>query len=1224
MNSLQHMTDTAPVIEVSSPSKVELNAGAAQKKKSLAELEHRLREAESLFAEHGDTSGDGVFSLSPEQLDCIVDPKNPFMLKAMGGLSEFFRRLGSDPHQGLVDAQLSEAELRHREQRYGRNEIPQKDLDGFFKIVMMTLDDKVLIVLVIAAIIALSLGIYEAVGEYHPPGSPPSVDWVEGVAILVAVIVVTLVGSVNDWQKERQFAKLNRKKEDRLLEVLRNGLNCQINIHDVEVGDLIVVQPGDILSVDGVLLQSNDVQCDESSVTGESDNLSKVSAAHALDLMDKGEVEAKQLDFVMISGSKVMQGSGLYMATSVGENSMYGRTLMSLQQGAEVTPLQEKLNRIADGIAVFGVWSAVILFIVLFIRFCVRVTTGHYLVSLPEGVMYADQATSAQKGNLFMDIFIIAVTIIVVAVPEGLPLAVTLALAFATKRMIKDNCLVRVLKSCETMGNATTVCSDKTGTLTENKMTVVASTIGDETWNEGNESTPDFSHEDLREVTADSICLNSSVYEQVNDPDVLAGSKTEMALVGFARRFLDVSTGSLKSYRDSRSILFVLPFDSARKYMVTIVKHEDRYRLLVKGAAEIILRASAKLKDTDRALTSDTRQFLSQQLGKYADDALRVIGVGYKDFHSSKPVEQFTPDDIDISDLTFLGLFGIKDPLRAGVAHAVGQCLKAGVCVRMVTGDNVRTARAIAINAGIINAEDGKSQVFEGPEFRKLSGTEMASVVPQLRVLARSSPEDKRRLVEFLKLQGETVAVTGDGTNDAPALKLADVGFSMGISGTEVAKEASDIIIMDDNFSSIVNAMMWGRTVNDAVKKFLQFQLTVNVTAVALTFISAVASRFNESVMTSVQLLWVNLIMDTLAALALATDAPTEECLNRKPDSRKVSLITPTMWKMIFGQTVYQLCVTFVLHFAGRQLFNYPSSADDYASYLTEDQRNKLYDTDNDVLTAMVFNVFVWMQFFNMFVNRRIDNGMNLLVGVHRNLFFPLIAIIIGGVEVIIMFVGGQVFSVSCFNSCTVKGFGKKDNHKLGAMWATAIICGFVSIPVAMLIRLVPDSWFMALCPKPVINFSLWGIEKVNRAVVWLLTPFGWMYNGIVYACFWTFYKVQGKNPPPKEHNEEDFEDDYEKHPQYEYVWAPGIEKSLDELQLIQRLRGGRLRQLFPIHKSKRRVVQRRKPSMSYLRPSQDSLGRDSRSSSLTALMAPIVVSGAVGGWNPTLVEHEK
>lgn len=1208
------MSDATPAVETGRTPKIEVNGKDASKDVS-SEAEDRLHDAESLFNDHGDTSGDGVFSLSPGQLDCIVDPKNPFMIKVMGGVSGISHRLGSDPHQGLVDAQLSETELGHREKRYGRNEIPEKDLDGFFKIVLMTLNDKVLIVLVIAAIIALSLGIYEAVGQPHPDGDYPT-DWVEGLAILVAVIVVTLVGSVNDWQKERQFAKLNRKKEDRLVEVVRNGQKCQINIRELEVGDLAVIQPGDVLPVDGVLLEANDVQCDESSVTGESDNLVKVSAFNALKLMDGGQTNDKKIDCVMISGSKVMQGSGVYMVTAVGQSSMYGRTLMSLQGGSEVTPLQEKLNRIADGIAIFGVWSAIILFIVLFIRFCVRVT-GHYLIKVPDGVFYADDprhVTSAMKGNLFMNIFIIAITIIVVAVPEGLPLAVTLALAFATKRMIKDNCLVRVLKSCETMGNATTVCSDKTGTLTENKMTVVASSIGTETWKEGQDHEPTFDDKEFGEVIADSICLNSSVYEQVDNPDTLIGSKTEMALVGFARRFLGVSSGTLKKYRDERPCAFVLPFDSARKYMVTIRKHGSGYRMLVKGAAEIIMNSSTALKDSDTEFTPESRNVFLHQLDDYADDALRVIGIGYKDFTASKGIEGLKPEDIDISSLTFLGLFGIKDPLRPGVAHAVAQCLRAGVCVRMVTGDNLRTARAIAINAGIVSAEDARTCVFEGPEFRKLSNTEMANVVPRLRVLARSSPEDKRRLVEYLKLHGETVAVTGDGTNDAPALKLADVGFSMGISGTEVAKEASDIIIMDDNFSSIVNAMMWGRTVNDAVKKFLQFQLTVNVTAVALTFVSAVASRFNESVLTSVQLLWVNLIMDTLAALALATDAPTEECLYRKPDSRKVSLITPTMWKMIFGQTIYQLAVTFVLHFAGRQLFNYPTSKADYPSYLSEDAVDQAYDQDGQVLTAMVFNVFVWMQFFNMFVNRRIDNQMNLLSGAQRNMFFWLIAIIIGGVEILIMFVGGKVFQVTCFNSCN-----GHQNTKRPAMWATGIICGLVSIPVAMLIKLIPDSWVMVIYPRRLVNFFLWIIDRVNTGFLWLMTPVGWLWDAMAFGCVWLFYKVQGKNPPPKEQNVNNID---EKSPGYDYIWAPGIEQSICELRLIKRLRGGRLQQLFPIRQTKEMIV-RHTPSITHLRPSFDSSARQSRSSSLTALMAPIVVSGAVGGWNPTPVEHK-
>jgi Ca2+-transporting ATPase len=377
-------------------------------------------------------------------------------------------------------------------------------------------------------------------------------------------------------------------------------------------------------------------------------------------------------------------------------------------------------------------------------------------------------------------------------------------------------------------------------------------------------------------------------------------------------------------------------------------------------------------------------------------------------------------------DMTLLGVVGIQDPLRPGVSDAVKRCQDAGVTVRMVTGDNAITASAIAIECGI-KTEEGI--VMEGLKFRQLSDAEMDEVLPRLQVLARSSPEDKRILVQRLKHLGETAAVTGDGTNDGPALKTADVGFSMGIAGTEVAKEASAIILMDDNFSSIVTAIKWGRAVNDAVSKFLQFQITVNITAVLLAFISAVSSPDMHSVLTAVQLLWVNLIMDTFAALALATDAPTEKILDRKPTPKRAPLITTNMWKMIVGQAIYQLVVTLVLYFAGPSILGYDIVA-----------RPELQSE----LNTMVFNTFVWMQIFNEFNNRRLDNKFNIFEGIHRNWFFIGInAVMIGG-QIMIVFVGGKAFQITRID---------------GTQWAICILCALFCLPWAVVLRCIPDKY---------------------------------------------------------------------------------------------------------------------------------------------------------------------
>ncbi|KAG9247718.1 hypothetical protein BJ878DRAFT_553797, partial [Calycina marina] len=396
---------------------------------------------------------------------------------------------------------------------------------------------------------------------------------------------------------------------------------------------------------------------------------------------------------------------------------------------------------------------------------------------------------------------------------------------------------------------------------------------------------------------------------------------------------------------------------------------------------------------------------LNNIISIYASRSLRTIALLYKDYESWPPADGVSAEDstqadftVIFHDMTLLGIVGIKDPPRNGVPEAVKDCQNAGVFVRMVTGDNVQTAQAIAEECGIYTPKSG-GIVMEGPAFRKLSRKDMDATIPKLQVLARSSPEDKRILVKKLKELGETVAVTGDGTNDAPALKMADIGFSMGIAGTEVAKEASAIIVMDDNFASIVKALMWwGCAVNDAVKKSLQFQLTVNITAVLLTFVSAVASSDEESVLSPVQLLWVNLIMDTFAALALATDPPTRAILNRKPEKKSAALITLNMWKMIIGQAIFQLVVTFTLHLEESRslgMRRFPEWRE---------------------LKTMVFNTFVWMQIFNEFNNRRLDNKFNISKGITRNWFFIGINLIMIGGQIMIIFVGGKAFHVRPLN----------------------------------------------------------------------------------------------------------------------------------------------------------------------------------------------------------------
>ncbi len=834
---------------------------------------------------------DNKFAFSPGQLGKLFNPKNLAAFYALGGLKGLEKGLRTDRAAGLsldekrldgtvsfdearaagsqkdseelggrliqrsstamTAIRLSEDSFADRKRIFKDNELPEKKAKSILQLAWLAYNDKVLILLTVAAVVSLALGIYQSVTSKD--GEAP-VQWVEGVAIMVAIVIVVVVGAGNDWQKERQFVKLNKKKEDRVVRVIRSGKSREISVHDLLVGDVMHLEPGDLIPVDGIFISGHNVKCDESSATGESDLLKKSSGDEVCEAIDAHHSVAKMDPFI-ISGGKVAEGIGTFLVTAVGVNSCYGKTMMSLQEDAQTTPLQSKLNVLAEYIAKLGLGAGLVLFVATFIKFLVAINGPNKGLS------------AGAKGQQFLNVFIVAVTIVVVAVPEGLPLAVTLALAFATTRMLKDNNLVRVLRACETMGNATTICSDKTGTLTQNKMTIVAGVLGTSS-RFGNRRSPstsmsssspdsptkgkvvgieDETHEtptieavssladDVKLLLKLSIAVNSTAFEgedEENGQTTFIGSKTETALLSFARDYLSMS--SVSEERENADVVQMVPFDSGRKCMAVVVKTgNSAYRMLVKGASEIMLtKCSRTIKNPSRevlqtSLSQDDIESLNLTINEFASRSLRTIGLLYRDFEQWPPkgaaLQEDDPRQVVFDkifkDMTFLGIVGIQDPLRVGVADAVHACQKAGVCVRMVTGDNVMTARAIAEECGIYTPD---GLVMEGPDFRKLGRREMTEKIQKLQILARSSPEDKRVLVKRLKDMGETVAVTGDGTNDAPALKTADVGFSMGIAGTEVAKEASDIILMDDNFASIVKAIMWGRAVNHSVKKFLQ------------------------------------------------------------------------------------------------------------------------------------------------------------------------------------------------------------------------------------------------------------------------------------------------------------------------------------------------------------------------------------------------------------------
>ncbi|KAG6008727.1 hypothetical protein E4U21_003922 [Claviceps maximensis] len=1169
------------------------------------------------------------FAFTPGQLNKMFNPKSLPAFFALGGLQGIEKGLRSNRKTGLsndetrLDGQVSfedataeNAKISSKSSNGGAmsktqshrssesdifadryrvfrdNRLPEKKGKSLLQLMWITYNDKVLILLSIAAVISLGVGLYQTFGAPHENGEP-KVEWVEGVAIIAAIAIVVIVGSLNDYSKERQFARLNKRKQDRNVKAIRSGKTIELSVFDIMAGDVVHLEPGDLVPVDGVLIDGFNVKCDESQATGESDIIRKRPSDEVYSAI-KNHESLKKMDPFIQSGARIMEGVGTYMVTSTGIFSSYGKTLMALNEDPEMTPLQAKLNVIATYIAKLGGAAGLLLFLVLFIEFLVK------LPKLPASV------TAAQKGQSFLEIFIVVVTIIVVAVPEGLPLAVTLALAFATTRMLRDANLVRHLKACEVMGNATTICSDKTGTLTQNKMQVVAGTIGlshrfgharqgsdsDSEDNEGSiDNLPEVSPSELatslsssvKDLLLKSIALNSTAFEgEVDGEKTFIGSKTESALLLFAREHL--AMGPVSEVRGNATTLQLIPFDSGRKCMGIVVQlPRGGARLLVKGASEILLaKCTQKLNDpsVDDAVTTLGEcdgQTISRLIETYASRSLRTIGICYKDFEVWPPRVarrgEGGGNDVEFDDIfqemTFIGMVGIQDPLRDGVYESVRLCQKAGVVVRMVTGDNKLTAQAIAKECGILQSD---SVVMEGPHFRNLSKREQERIIPKLHVLARSSPEDKRILVKRLKDKGETVAVTGDGTNDAPALKMADVGFSMGIAGTEVAKEASAIILMDDNFASIVKALKWGRAVNDAVKRFLQFQLTVNVTAVVLTFVTAVSSDNQSSVLTAVQLLWVNLIMDTLAALALATDPPQDSILDRKPEPKGSSIISVTMWKMILGQALYQLAITFLLYYGSPKGILPLPGPDDIPI--------------PGQINTLVFNTFVWMQIFNQWNNRRLDNKFNIFEGLTKNWFFLAISVIMCAGQVLIIFFGGAAFQIADAPS---------ESDRNGTLWAIAIVLGFISIPVGIIIRLIPDWIILAMVPNFVKHRT---------------------------------HGVPGLTVSDEEMN----------------MYPEPLADVRDELNFLRRMKGGRLNNLkFAIQHPKEIIMQRsRSPSNSrsnsvHAPPSptrEDSFGslcatpdsrarsRSNRSRSNSALGAPTVMAGIVAagiaaGWQP-------
>ena len=1131
--------------------------------------------------------------------------------------------------------------LEGREEAYGSNKVFIEPVPPFCSYVWEALEDMMVRILIVCAVVQIVLGCTLS--------DDPSKDWIDGVSIIIAILVVVLVGSITNYQKETKFHELNEvQNKGTKYNIIRNGKTKEYISDDILVGDLIMINYGDIMAADLLLIEGNGIKMDESALTGESDAMKKEPFHKCIELQDQDKGETKIPSPLILSGTNCIEGSGKAIVLAVGDHSQKGiirRTVDNAQENNR-TPLEEKLDKIAGMIGYFGLGAGVVTLIALFIRFGVsfdRQNKDYQNDSKVESIMTfflfnfphkkIDDKISGNTNNHLtdpktmvakniLDIIILCISIIVVAIPEGLPLAVTLSLAFSIKKLMDYNNLVRKMHACETMGGANFICTDKTGTLTKNEMSVFKVLTGNEEFELQQNLNIDtvgklgtekknnseivkqiredhqkyFKNEEYWEVLKIAIALNVECTITKNEIKDINGdiekcetkNKTDKAFIDFLYRFKSPISIEKEKYLKNQSVYKQFPFDSKRKRMTTFVNNEEfssGYRLFSKGGAENAALFCNTYLDPEngsiKPMDDKVVERIKNSIRDFNKDKLRSLYIAYKDITKEEYDNCGKLNDegklIDQYGMVFLGVFGIRDSLRDGVVEAVRKCHEAKVNVIMVTGDNIVTATAIAKECGIlgneVNLKDlGPDKIEQDPDAmndnsrkkeyiniilknqpRALTGnsfyncvggliceeckketnlckcpkteaeakeiqkkykeTELRPikkdviknmknfqiVTERLNVMARSQPIHKYALVLGLRALKNVVAVTGDGTNDAPALSKSDVGFAM-FAGTDIAKEASDIVIIDNNFSSIVTAIIYGRNIYDNIRKFLQFQLSVNFCACLIVFICACIG--NETPLTPIQMLWVNLIMDSLGSLALATEPPYEELLQREPTKRNESIINGRMWKHICLQSLIQIIILLILYLiapnfvkeddlerlAENKIINYcygnmPGNSDpSYIIFGTESSWSsdtklrtdikkeycgkyfsrqslsvafKEYSNANggSVHMTIIFNVFVIYTLFNQINCRMIDDSFNIFKRITRSLLFPLITLIEMGLQVLIVCLGKSIFHVA-------------NNGLTGVQWGICFGFSAITFVVSIIGKLLPFDKMIDNCIK--------------------------------------------------------------------------------------------------------------------------------------------------------------
>lgn len=873
---------------------------------------------------------------------------------------------------GLSDQQVIESRS-----AYGQNILTPPTKDPLWKQFLEKFKDPIIFILLVALLASFGVSCY----HFWAEGSGYTV-FLEPVGILLAVALATVVGFLFELNANKKFEMLNQVTDDTAVKVIRNGHVCEIPKREVVVGDIVLINSGEEVPADGQLLEAISLQVNESTLTGEPVIKKTTNEAEF-------DSEATYPSDSVYKGTTVVDGHGIYEVTAVGDASEYGKVYEGSQLDTNVeTPLKMQLDRLARLITKVGYSIAGFIVVTRLVYFFMGNNSFDWV----------------DAGGFILNTIMIAVTVIVVAVPEGLPMSVTLSLALSMRRMLSTNNLVRQMHATETMGAATVICTDKTGTLTQNQMKVYRSdfyALAGQT----------LSDNKISKIVSEGIAANSTAFLDFSDRSKIKtiGNPTESALL----LWLDGQNVNYLDLRENSPVVEQLTFSTERKYMATVVESGclNKKILYVKGAPEIVFQLSKRVEtESGFEPISEYQPLIDRKLAEYQDQAMRTLGFAYQILENDEKV--IAEGKLVDADLTFVGIVAISDPIRMDVPDAVKSCMSAGIDVKIVTGDTPGTAREIGRQIGLWTESDTSWNEITGSEFASLSDKELLNRVLDLKIISRARPMDKKRLVELLQQKGQVVAVTGDGTNDAPALNAAQVGLSMG-DGTQVAKEASAITILDNSFESITRAVMWGRSLYRNIQRFIVFQMTINVAACLIVLLGSFLGT--ESPLTVTQMLWVNLIMDTFAALALASLPPNDRVMSEKPRNNADNIISRPMGRTILGVGLFFVFLLFGLvqyfkHVEVLSLADFSLSAffSNYFNFTYVENGLSPYEL------ALFFTIFVLLQFWNMFNAKAFGTGKSAFRGFQSlaSKGFGLIALVILAGQVVIVQFGGVMFSV--------------------------------------------------------------------------------------------------------------------------------------------------------------------------------------------------------------------